>query len=312
MRVALTLTAAWVLCTTGAAIAQEPVPTDLLIRLERTACYGECPVYSVAIDGEGKVTYVGTRFVRAMGEHVDRIPVLRVAALLATARGIGFFSLNERYTAPITDLPTTIVTITAGGVTKRIEDYARAPRELKQLEQDIDDAANTRRWIRIDEPTLTLLMSDGHLGSNEERADLLQKAVSSDDVDVVRALLEIGVDPNSMYYTTGTTPLMFVRSAAAAQALIAAGAQVAATNANGNSPLGAAACAGNAAVVKVLLSAGAPPDSPGWAGQPALTCARQRRDSMRSGPPPPDLGTKRLYVIDYDGVVEALERALAK
>ena len=84
---------------------------------------------------------------RAIGKHADRIPASIVGTLLATARRIGFFELQDRYHSPITDLPMTIVTITAEGRTKRIEDYWAAPKELKQLEAEIDKAAGTQRWI---------------------------------------------------------------------------------------------------------------------------------------------------------------------
>jgi hypothetical protein len=128
-----------------------PIPADFLIKLERTACFGGCPVYSVTIDAQGNVTYKGIRFVRVEGEQTDRIPIPTVAALLATAQRVGFFDLLDSYRAPISDLPTTYVTITANGRTKRVEDYFRAPAGLKELEREIDEAARTARWVRMDE-----------------------------------------------------------------------------------------------------------------------------------------------------------------
>ena len=50
------------------ALAQEPeIPADALIRLQRTSCYGPCPIYTVAIDARGTVTNEGERFVRVVG-----------------------------------------------------------------------------------------------------------------------------------------------------------------------------------------------------------------------------------------------------
>src|SRR6185436_11964809 len=60
--------------------AQTPgVPPDTSIRLERTACFGECPVYVVTIDARGNVTFEGRHFVRVEGKATDTIPVARVA-----------------------------------------------------------------------------------------------------------------------------------------------------------------------------------------------------------------------------------------
>jgi Domain of unknown function (DUF6438) len=145
------------------ALAQTPaVPDDVVIRLERTACFGTCPVYAVSIDARGNVTYEGKKFVRVPGRRTDRVPVSTVAALLGTADRIGFFDLRDFYRTVrnadgsetmVTDLPTTFVTITRAGRTKRVEDYYGAPEGLRELEQQIDESARTKRWISPDERT---------------------------------------------------------------------------------------------------------------------------------------------------------------
>jgi hypothetical protein len=144
-------------------VAQTPaVADDVVIKLERTPCFGSCPVYSVSIDAKGNVTYEGKKFVRVAGRRTDRVPVSAVAALLGTADHIGFFDLREFYRSVrnadgsetiVTDLPTTFVTITRAGRTKRVEDYYGAPEGLKALQQQIDETARTTRWIQPDERT---------------------------------------------------------------------------------------------------------------------------------------------------------------
>ena len=137
----------------------QAIPDDFAIKLERTSCFGPCPVYSVTIDGKGNVTYEGKKFVRVPGRQSDQIPVSRVAELAATVERIRFFDLNDEYrvirnadgtTTMVTDLPTTFVTVTRGGQTKSIEDYVGAPESLKELEKQIDETARTKRWISLD------------------------------------------------------------------------------------------------------------------------------------------------------------------
>ncbi len=151
MGASLLLVAATVLLVDGRLAArtgaQAAIPEDTLIRLERTACYGTCPVYTVTIDAHGAVTYEGIEYVRVKGRQTGRIPVARVAAILDTARRIRFFALADRYARPVTDLPTTFVTITEAGRSKKVEDYTDAPDGLRQLEREIDEAAGTKRWI---------------------------------------------------------------------------------------------------------------------------------------------------------------------
>jgi Domain of unknown function (DUF6438) len=179
---------ALVIATVPSLAAAQIIPPDVVIRLERTSCFGECPVYLVSIDAKGNVTYDGTEFVRVKGRQADHIPVSRVAELLATADRIGFFDLRDQYRTirnpdgtetMVTDLPTTFVTITRGGRSKRVEDYVGAPAELKQLEQQIDEAARTVRWVRLDVPTLQQLVRRGRFPSGQDRAELLRQTRST-------------------------------------------------------------------------------------------------------------------------------------
>jgi hypothetical protein len=331
----------------------QDVPDDFLVKLERTICGGECPAYWVTIDASGTVTYEGTEFVRVQGRQTDKVPASRVAAILAAAERIDFFNLRDQYRTIrnpdgtetiVTDQPTAFLTIRRAGQSKRTENYIGAPQALKQLEQLVDDTARTKRWIRLDVPTLQQLVRDGRSPSAEERAELLRKAVQHDEVDVVTALLKIGADPNGAYSGTNTTPLMMVRSAAAARVLIEAGANPFATNDNGATVLGfaaylapdvtalllkadvqvdaptdsdgrtalwQAACGGNVGVVKLLLDAGANL-ALGPAHTSALDCAKQGKH-MR------EIARLRRSVVvstppyreDFDGVIALLQRALA-
>jgi hypothetical protein len=309
-------------------------------------------VYTVSIDAKGNVTYEGSKFVRVEGRQTDRIQVSRVAALADSVERIGFFGLRARYRTirnpdgtetMVTDLPTAFVSVTRDGLSKRVEDYIGAPEGLKELEQQIDETARTKRWIRLDEPTLRQLVRQGWSPSVKERAELLLKALQYDEVDVVKALLESGADPNAAYYETHATPLMMGRSAAAVRVLLEAGADPFAKTVNGVTPLGSAAqlapevtelllkagvpvdepsdsdgrtplwqaaCAGNVGVVRLLLSAGADP-ALRVAGLSAVECARQGREGARAQGPS-IFGDKPPFFKNFDGVIALLEQALAK
>lgn len=161
--------------TMSSSAAAQAIPEDFVITLERTACFGACPVYAVSIDRNGNVTYDGTRFVRVVGRQTDRIPVRLVAALVETVDRIRFFDLDDKYRQLITDLPTTFVTVTRGGRSKRIEDYFGAPKSLKELERQIDDTARTARWIALNLATLGQMIP--HTSKGELRPSMLPSAV---------------------------------------------------------------------------------------------------------------------------------------
>ena len=139
---------------------QPDVPSDTLISLQRTSCFGPCPVYTVTIDARGTVRYEGEKFVRVVGRQTARIDRSLVAKLLAHAERIHFFDMRNAYrtienpdgsTTMVTDLPTKIVTVTMNRRTKRVEDYVGAPDALNAFEEAIDQAAGTQRWVFTDE-----------------------------------------------------------------------------------------------------------------------------------------------------------------
>src|SRR6478735_8210872 len=115
----------------------------LLISLQRTACYGSCPDYSVAIDGRGNVVfatraqvddpvaavhraYSSSSGVRVPGTHRTTVTEAQVDQLVERFRAAGFFGLKDEYRADITDSATYIVTIDTGRQRKTVVDYVGA------------------------------------------------------------------------------------------------------------------------------------------------------------------------------------------
>ena len=331
----------------GAAAAQVPeVPADAVISLQRTSCFGPCPIYTVSIDASGTVTYEGERFVRVVGRRTAHIDPSTVATLLARAGQIRFFALRDTYrsienpdgtTTTVTDLPTTIVTITVKGRTKRVEDYVGAPDALTEFEREIDNAAGTKRWVFLDEDALQELIRSGWSGSGEEGATLLQQAIERDDLPIARRLIELGsdldgpsrnrlppllsarsgsmvdllvkagADPNErpIGRVAARTPLMETsyKDGAVAEALLKAGARLEDVD-EGRTALWFAACAGNGRVVAVLIGAGANPR--GSTGMSAAECTREARQS-EVGRRRTVLDRGRPTVQDFDQVLALLE-----
>lgn len=339
----------------SAAAAQVPgVPADASITLERTRCFGTCSAYSVTIDAAGNVAYEGKDFVRVKGRQTDRIPASHVRALLDTAERIGFFDLRDHYRTirnadgsetMVTDMPTTFVTVKRSGRSKRVEDYLGAPKPLREFEREIDEAGHTQRWIRIDAATLQEWAREGRVIPADAGAELLRKALEYDEVDVVKQLIAMGADPNGVGRQRHSSPLMMARSAAAARALLDAGADPSARNSDGytvlqhatylgpelaevlvkagapvNGPadrdgrtaLWLAACGGNAGVVDVLLAAGADPSVVASNSLSAIECARRSRENARASRTAFAFDTPPPFVPDYDRTIALLAQAIAQ
>jgi hypothetical protein len=147
----------------AAACAPRPVPPDNppatdtpVITLERTACFGRCPVYRLSISAAGVVHYEGKANVRHLGAAEDTIPPARVDSLVQELGRLGYFDMAEshlpdspacgRYS---TDSPAAITSVAARDRRKQVRhDYGcrDAPAELAQIEARIDQVAGTSRW----------------------------------------------------------------------------------------------------------------------------------------------------------------------
>jgi hypothetical protein len=86
-------------------------PSDTVLVFQRTPCHGTCPIYTATIFRNGKVSYNGERFVPVMGSHELHLDPATVTAMLAEARRINFNQLAPSYTANVSDLPSTIITV---------------------------------------------------------------------------------------------------------------------------------------------------------------------------------------------------------
>ncbi len=121
-----------------------------VITLERSACFGTCPVYKIAIDASGTVTYRGEQHVAVLGEQTAQLQADQLSQLVDYMQARNFNQLDDAYVAyDITDMAGVVTSLTSGGITKRIEHYAgdmQAPFVLAQIEQQIDLVTNSQQW----------------------------------------------------------------------------------------------------------------------------------------------------------------------
>ena len=134
--------------------AESPVTK---ISLERTACYGTCPVYKLTVYSDGKVEYEGKDHVKEKGARSSKIDEKFFVRLMKKADEIGFFKLKDRYDGLVTDLPTRITTVTKGDVSKAVRNYYGGPKGLHDLEQLIDEVTNSAQWTGVHPDTDALI-----------------------------------------------------------------------------------------------------------------------------------------------------------
>lgn len=125
------------------------------ISLERGACYGSCPVYTVTIHGDGRVTYAGKAYVKVKEAKDGHVDVATIRALMGEFARAKFLSLPEDYSLEkcacrqCTDMASAITELSVRGVTHRVHhDFGCgcAPKALFELEHAIDKAVQVEQW----------------------------------------------------------------------------------------------------------------------------------------------------------------------
>jgi Domain of unknown function (DUF6438) len=130
--------------------------SKITIVLKRGACYGTCPSYDVAVS-TGGIEFDGKYCVAALGKHtatVDDDEVRKLARKFVVA---DFYSMDNEYEATVTDLPAYVLSINIDGQRKEVMDYVGRwvgmPTIIRELEDDVDSLAQTRRWVQGKSPS---------------------------------------------------------------------------------------------------------------------------------------------------------------
>lgn len=130
------------------------------IRFERTACFGECPVYAIEIGRNGQGKFIGKEFVAEKGAHDVHLSQEDVALLSSALQHVAFWSFKESYwsaengcSTTYTDQPGLSISVVRAGMSKTVEyNYgcrgAAVPSEaLDWLADTIDYLAHARQFV---------------------------------------------------------------------------------------------------------------------------------------------------------------------
>jgi Domain of unknown function (DUF6438) len=79
------------------AIAQQPIPDDLAIIMERSNCEDGCPVYRIIIFGDGDVIWIGRNGVVRPGVVKSAIEPDGLRMLIQDFASLDFFGLDDIY-----------------------------------------------------------------------------------------------------------------------------------------------------------------------------------------------------------------------
>ena len=130
----------------------EGVDSNLVISLQRTACFGQCPVYKVEIFKDGTVKYKGTAYIKKRGQHEAVVSLAFIKNIQQKATVINYLSLSDKYPKGdnmITDIPSTISYVRIENEGKMITNNFDAPKELIEFERWLEKEIDGLAWREV-------------------------------------------------------------------------------------------------------------------------------------------------------------------
>lgn len=135
--------------TTPVTTTTETAADSLILRIERTPCFGMCKAYRLHVYQSGYATYEGRVHVELEGMHEARVGRDTLDAILREAERIGFFALDDVYDSEVTDLPSTIIHIAIDERDKRVLGRVGTPAGFRSFAEYIEALLVPMAWKPI-------------------------------------------------------------------------------------------------------------------------------------------------------------------
>jgi hypothetical protein len=127
---------------------------DLLVRLERTACFGACPAYVIKVNTNGVVKYIGRDCVRNHGSATRTLSVQELKDLRQAIDRAGLNALPDPCCrCGVEDSSSALVGVRLAGKWTVIEDNLGCDpptTQLRELEDAIDRIVQSEQWVGAD------------------------------------------------------------------------------------------------------------------------------------------------------------------
>jgi len=256
-------------------LAADDYKTFSSFEIEVTSRIGffPAPAYTVSITARGRVNYQGYKNVHWKGKRHARISKDAVAQLVEHVRASGYFDLPSSYD----NQPCLSVDQSEGGLRIRLDDREKsvgtcgAPPIVGQLIAEVESATSVWRWVFYDPDELRLQIARGWLIS-EHMPQFMQDAIGWNAAEIIRVLVNNGVNPNGLDSDNEHFLMYAVRNGyvVAAQALLEAGADWKIEESYGNENPAINAGLRTPEMVKLFLEKGADMDALSTGGRTML------------------------------------------
>ena len=131
-------------CSTCRYTAQ-PKEKTTAFEMQKTPCFGQCPVYNLFVFTDGTVLYEGLNFVEKKGLYTNVLSKKEYAQLCKTFHKARWNKLDSTYTSELPDLASTTITLYTKKGSKTVMGRDNIPEAFKQVEKVFTDIANKEK-----------------------------------------------------------------------------------------------------------------------------------------------------------------------
>jgi hypothetical protein len=120
---------------------------SLFASIDKGACFGKCPVYSMKIYNSGSVRYYGKNFVEKEGSFSMVLDKDQMSSFVEKAKEINYMEMDDTYdNRNITDLPSIKSSIVIDKTRKSIKRRFGYPKEILEFEKLFEDLLASGKW----------------------------------------------------------------------------------------------------------------------------------------------------------------------
>lgn len=114
--------------------AEDQTRTSFSVTISKGVCFGQCPMYSATVYGDGSVEYNGERFVDRVGVHTGTISPEDLCAILTEVEQRKLMQIDTSYVEEVPDAPMTKVTISYRGRSTTVLWNLTTPEQFRTLQ----------------------------------------------------------------------------------------------------------------------------------------------------------------------------------
>lgn len=107
---------------------------QLFVSIEKSGCFGTCPIFKMSINYDGSVKYIGRKYVEYEGVFEGKVRKSTLEEIGNLIDSNKIMEMDSAYVEPkVTDLPTVTTVINYRGEKKKIVGMIEMPEGLKVL-----------------------------------------------------------------------------------------------------------------------------------------------------------------------------------